>query len=177
MSVWASRKSLPEVKTGIPGHAAKGTQAPELQKALTLKMIQSRCPKSTWTHVFTDGCAENAVRNGGSGAYIRRPDGTTSSLSIPAGDLSSNYRAEVHALKAVAFLFQVVPSFLAMLSCHLLLGRRLDLFPLLGCHSVQRLDLLLSFILAIFPCGFQSRVWWVTSSVDLLMVLTSAFFW
>ena len=104
MSVWASRKSLPEVRTEIPGLAAKGTQAPELQKALTLEMIQSRYPKSTWTHVFTDGSAENAVRNGGSGAYIRRPDGTTSSLSIPAGDLSSNYRAEVHALKAATEL-------------------------------------------------------------------------
>ena len=104
MSVWASRKSLPEVRTEIPGLAAKGTQAPELQKALTLEMIQSRYPKSTWTHVFTDGSAENAVRNGGSGACIRRPDGTTSSLSIPAGDLSSNYRAEVHALKAATEL-------------------------------------------------------------------------
>ena len=78
MSVWASRKSLPKVRTEIPGLAAKGTQAPELQKTLTLEMIQSRYPKSTWTHVFTDGSAENAVRNGGSGAYIRRLDGTTS---------------------------------------------------------------------------------------------------
>ena len=96
MSVWASRKSLPEVRTEIPGPAAKGTQAPELQKALTLEMIQSRYPKSTWTHVFTDGSAENAVRNGGSGAYIRRPDGTTSSLSIPAGDLSSTCPESCH---------------------------------------------------------------------------------
>ena len=104
VSVWASRTSLPEVRTEIPGLAAKGTQAPELQKALTLEMIQSRYPKSTWTHAFTDGSAENAVRNGGSGACIRRPDGTTSSLSIPAGDLSSNYRAEVHALKAATEL-------------------------------------------------------------------------
>ena len=101
---WASRKSLPEVRTEIPGLAAKGTQAPELQKALTLEMIQDCYPKSTWTHVFTDGSAENAVRNGGSGAYIRRPDGTTSSLSIPAGDLSSNCRAEVHTLKAATEL-------------------------------------------------------------------------
>ena len=104
MSVWASRMSLPEVRTEIPGLAAKGTQASELQKALTLEMMQSRYPKSTWSHVFTDGSAENAVRNGGSGAYIRRSDGTTPSLSIPSGDLSSNYRAEVHALKAATEL-------------------------------------------------------------------------
>ena len=103
-SVWASRKSLPEVRIEIPGLAAKGTQAPELQKALTLEMIQDRYPKSTWTHVFTDGSAENAVRNGGSGAYIRRSHGTTPSLSITAGDLSSNHRAEVHALKAATEL-------------------------------------------------------------------------
>ena len=51
----------------------------------------------------------------------------------------------------VAFLFQVVPSFLVMLSCHLLHGRPLDLFRLLGCHSVQRLVHLLSFILAMCP--------------------------
>ena len=48
--------------------------------------------------------AQNAVRNGGSGAYIRRQDGITSSLSIPAGDLSSSYRAELHVLKAATEL-------------------------------------------------------------------------
>ena len=99
-SVWTSRKSLPEVRTEIPGLAAKGTQVPKLQKALIPEMIQDLYPKSTWTHVFTDGSAENDVKNGGSGAYIRRSDGITFSLSIPTGDLSSNYRAEVHALKA-----------------------------------------------------------------------------
>ena len=35
-----------------------------------------------------------------SGAYICHSVGTTSSFSIPAGDMSSNYRAELHALKA-----------------------------------------------------------------------------
>ena len=57
-------------------------------------------------------------------------------------------------LCSVAFLFQVVPSFLAMSSCHLLHGRPLDLFPLLGCYSVQRLVHLFSFILAICPAHF-----------------------
>ena len=42
----------------------------------------------------------NVVRNEDSGAFILRSDGTTSSLYIPAGDLSYNYRAEVHALKS-----------------------------------------------------------------------------
>ena len=99
-SVWALQRSHPEVKTELLGLAAKGTQAPDLQKALRLEIMQDRYRKSTRTHVFTDGSAENAVKNGGSGAYIHRSDGTTSSLSIPAVDLSSNYRAELHALKA-----------------------------------------------------------------------------
>ena len=98
--VWAPRKSLPEVRAEILGPAAKGTQPPELQKALTLKIVQDRYPKSTRTHVFKDGSAENAVRNEGCGAYICRPDGTTFSLSIPAGDLNSYYRAELHNLNA-----------------------------------------------------------------------------
>ena len=53
---------------------------------------------------FTADSFYNAIRNGGSGAYIRRSDGTTSSLSIPAGNLSSNNRAEVHVLKAATEL-------------------------------------------------------------------------
>ena len=43
------------------------------------------------------------------------------------------------------------PPSCAKSSRHLLLGRPLDLFPLLGCHSVQRLVHLLSINLAICP--------------------------
>ena len=99
-SVLAPQKSLPKVRTEIPGLAAKGTLVPKLQKALTLERMKARYPKSTWTHVFTDSSADNSVRHGGSGVYIYCPNGTIFSLSIPAGDLSSNYLAEVHALKA-----------------------------------------------------------------------------
>ena len=55
-----------------------------------------------------------------------------------------------HCRLSVAFLIQVVPSFSVMSSCHLLLGHPLDFFPLLGCHSVQHLVHLLSFILAVW---------------------------
>ncbi|KAK7101444.1 hypothetical protein V1264_019826 [Littorina saxatilis] len=100
--VWAPRKSFHEVRTDVPGLTAKGEQSPHVQKALAMEMIQDRYPHCTWTHVYTDGSSENAVRNGGSGVYIRRPNGTTTSLSVPAGDLSSNYRAELHALITAA---------------------------------------------------------------------------
>ena len=70
---------VPEVRTEILGLAAKGTQAPDFTKhEFMLEIMQNSYPKSKWTHVFTDGSAENAVRNRGSVVYIHRPDGTPS---------------------------------------------------------------------------------------------------
>ena len=68
--------------------------------------MQDCYPKSTWTRVFTDGYAQNAAGNGGSSVYIRRHDETTSSFSIPTRNLSSNYRAELHALKCTERLIE-----------------------------------------------------------------------
>ena len=62
---------------------------------------------------------------------------------------------QCHPLSSVAFLIQVVPSFFAMSSCHLLPGHPLDLFPLLSCHSVGRLVHLSSSILAMCPAHFH----------------------
>ena len=70
----------------------------------------------------------------------------------------------------IAFLIQVVPSFSVMSSCHLLLGRPLDLFPLLGCHSVHRLVHLLSFNLAIWPAHFHF-CFSVYSMISMIFVL------
>ena len=63
----------------------------------------------------------------------------------------------LHCSLSIAFpgQLQVVPSFCAMSSCHLPLGRPLDLFPLLGYHSVQCLVHLWSFILDICPAPFH----------------------
>ena len=65
-------------------------------------MIDEFYPGSTWTQVFTDGSAEDATRNGGSGIYIRHPDGDCSTLAVPGGQLCSNFRAEVHAISTAA---------------------------------------------------------------------------
>ena len=66
----------------------------------------------------------------------------------------------------------MVPSFSVMSSCHLLLGRPLDLFPLLGCHSVQHLVHLLSFILAICPAHYHFcfSVYSMTSIIFVLFL-------
>ena len=92
----------------------------------------------------------------------------------------------VHPLQDVAF-HQCLPLssvccfpvpggslFLAMSSCHLLHGRPLDLFPLLGCHSVQHMVNLLSFILAICPAHlhFCFSVYSIMSIICVLFLIT-----
>ena len=67
-------------------------------RALALREIDKHYPATTWTHIYTDGSAENVTRNGGCGAYIKRPDKPPLSVSAPGGILCSNYRAEVLAL-------------------------------------------------------------------------------
>ena len=42
------------------------------------------------------------MQNGGSGLYIRHPDGDTTSLSVPGGHQCSNYRAEILAICTAA---------------------------------------------------------------------------
>ena len=65
-----------------------------------------------------------------------------------------------------------------MSSCHLLLGRPLDLFPLLGCHSVHRLVHLLSFNLAIWPAHFHFcfRVYSMISMIFVLFLISALIF-
>ena len=49
--------------------------------------------------VYTDGSAKEAIYNGGAGALIIAPDGTTTELKATAGRLCSSYRAELTALE------------------------------------------------------------------------------
>ena len=62
-----------------------------------------------------------------------------------------------------------------MLSCHLLLGRPLDLFSLIGCHSVaQHLVHLLSFILVTCPAHlhFCFSVYSLMSTIFVLFLIS-----
>ena len=71
-------------------------------KSLTLEMLASTYHPSTWTRVFTDGSADKAIRNGGSGVLICYQDGRKQSRSFPAGSIATNYRAEIAALLETA---------------------------------------------------------------------------
>ena len=53
---------------------------------------------ASWTHIYTNGSAENPTRNRECGDYIKRPGKPPFSVSTPSGILCSNYRAKVLAL-------------------------------------------------------------------------------
>ena len=95
---WPPETLHAEIRTTIPGITTKENQSEAVLRALALEEIDEHYPAAIWTHIYTDGSAENATRNGGCGAYIKRPDKPPLSVSAPGGILCSNYRAEVLAL-------------------------------------------------------------------------------
>ena len=76
---------------------------PEIQKhekaSEALKYLQNNYPSEHWCHVYTDGSAKDATRNGGSGVYITYPGTTSSSYSFAVGKLASNFRAQLQAIQ------------------------------------------------------------------------------
>ena len=95
---WPLETLHAEIRTTIPGITTKENQSEAVLRALALEEIDKHYPAASWTHIYTDGSAENATRNGGCGAYIKRPGKPPLSASAPGGILCSNYRAEVLAL-------------------------------------------------------------------------------
>ena len=95
---WPLETLHAEIRTTIPGITTKENQSEAVLRALALEEMDKHYPAATWTHIYTDGSAKNATRNGGCGAYIKRPDKPPLSVSAPGGILCSNYRAEVLAL-------------------------------------------------------------------------------
>ena len=79
-----------------------------------------------------------------------------------------------HCYLSNDFLLLVVPSFFAMSSYQLLLDYPLDLLSLFGCHSVQHLVHMLSFILAVssvhFHCCFS--VYSIMSAIFVLFMIS-----
>ena len=74
----------------------------QCSESLTLALIADRFPHTAWTHVYTDGSAEEGMKNGGSWVCIRYSDGDTTSLSVPGGLQCSNCRAEILAISTAA---------------------------------------------------------------------------
>jgi hypothetical protein len=55
---WSSKRLIPEIKLNVPGLEQKGTQLTEVQKALTLEMIDQKYPQDTCLHRWLiTGCS------------------------------------------------------------------------------------------------------------------------
>ena len=94
----------------VPGLLPVEQQIPTQQMALTLEMLEEKYPQADWTHIYTDGSAEEAVGNGGSGVFVRTPTGQTISYSNVNGRKCSNFKAETSALQnAVAYTAEMKP--------------------------------------------------------------------
>ena len=87
--------------TTVPQLGTKDETSKEIQKSLTLEMIEEKYPQETWIHVYTDGSATNAVRNGGAGVFIQHQE-EQKTIAQPTGVYCSNYKAEVEALTIAA---------------------------------------------------------------------------
>ena len=95
---WKDGPGRYKVSSKVPGLSMKGEISKEKQRLSSLEMIQNRFPQEAWTHVYTDGSASDAVRNGGAGVYIQYQNGNSKSIAEPTGNHCTNYKAEVEAL-------------------------------------------------------------------------------
>ncbi|XP_076445829.1 uncharacterized protein LOC143283474 [Babylonia areolata] len=95
---------VPPTVPDIPGIQSKDQFLDAELKLLTVDALDRDYPSTTWIRVYTDGFAENAVKNRGCGVYIRFPDGSSVRHSIATGLTSTNFRAEASALLAAAQL-------------------------------------------------------------------------
>ena len=87
--VW-SEETFSIIRCTIPGVGQKDSHIGPERKSLTQKYLQTQYPKESWSHAYTDGCAQNAVRNGGTGD---RQD----KMSLATGLCSTNSKAEAAA--------------------------------------------------------------------------------
>ena len=61
--------------------------------------LNKHYPCDSWTRVYTDGSAQDAVRNGGAGVCVQHIVDEEEHVSIPTGLHSTNYKAEAMALE------------------------------------------------------------------------------
>ena len=102
-----SESTSPIIRCTISGVGQKDSQSGPERKSLTQEYLETNYPKESWTHRYTDGSAENAVRNGGAGVYIQCAGGKEDKISLAIGLYSTNYNAEAEALKTATAHIEV----------------------------------------------------------------------
>ena len=95
---WEEEKAF-QIQEHIPEVGPKDSQTDVERRSYSIDHIHLNYPSHSWTHVYTDGSAEQAVRNGGTGILIKYPGGKEDKLSVPTGTCSTNYKTEVFAIQ------------------------------------------------------------------------------
>ena len=93
-----------QIKTTIPQLDQGKELGVSIRRSLALVNIAESYPPETWTHVYTDGSATEAITDGGAGIIIQYPSGATQTASSATGKHCTNYRAETEALKQAAII-------------------------------------------------------------------------
>ncbi|KAF6210214.1 hypothetical protein GE061_013317 [Apolygus lucorum] len=76
------------------GDLSKSSALPAELRAAAIQTVQERYPPSEWLHVYTDGSADGAVKNGGAGTYS-----AIFEISEPVGLRASNFDGEIVAVQ------------------------------------------------------------------------------
>ena len=90
------------IQTQVPGILEKEEQNSIERKTTTLSFLDDEYPQDCWIRVYTDGSAQDAVKNGGAGVYIEYPNNNRDTAKIPTGKFCHNYDAEIQAIIAAA---------------------------------------------------------------------------
>ena len=98
---WKYELSNLTINTAVPGLTSNTTDG-TAKKSLTQAMINKLYPSETWTHVYTDGSATAAIKDGGAGIFISFTTGRSETVSIATGKHCTNYKAEVEAIQQAA---------------------------------------------------------------------------
>ena len=94
-------KSIPTILTSIPGITDKESQPDLVRKNISMDHIETHYKPDSQTRAYTDGSAEEALKNRGAEVYINYERRETK-LALAIGKCSINYKAESVAMgKAV----------------------------------------------------------------------------
>ena len=94
---WKYDLSNLNINTTVPG-LTPSIADDTAKRTLTQAMINEHYPSETWTHVYTDGSASAAIKDGGAGIFINYKSGRSETVSLATGKHCTNYRAEVEAI-------------------------------------------------------------------------------
>ena len=99
-------RSPTKINMEIPDIEDKRLQTPEERRGITNAFLNIHYPCDSWTRVYTDGSAEDAVRNGGAGVCGQHSVDDEEHVSIPTGLHSTYYKAEAMALEEAATILE-----------------------------------------------------------------------